>query len=64
MKIAKFQTGDILRMKKKHPCGSFEFKVMRAGSDVRLICTGCSRDITLPRESVEKSIKSVIPSPI
>ena len=62
MQFTKFAQGDVLKMKKKHPCGSFEFKVMRTGSDIRLVCIGCSRDLTLPRESVEKSIKCVIPS--
>lgn len=60
MQFTKFSQGDILKMKKNHPCGSFEFKVMRTGSDIRLVCMGCSRDLTLPRERVEKSIKSII----
>jgi hypothetical protein len=47
-------------MKKKHPCGSFLFRVARTGSDIRIICEGCGRDVTLPREKLEKSIKRVI----
>ena len=61
MKIIRFETGDTLVMKKKHPCGSFSFRVMRVGSDVRIVCDGCGRDMTLPRETLEKSIKSVKP---
>ena len=53
------QVGDTLLMKKKHPCGSDSFKVARVGSDIRIICTGCSRDLTIARESLEKSIKKV-----
>ena len=49
--------GDILEMKKEHPCGSRRFTVMRVGSDIRLICCGCGRDLTLPREKVEKTEK-------
>ena len=60
MKIASLHVGDILLMKKKHPCGADTFKVARCGSDVRIICTGCGRDITLARESLEKSIKKVV----
>ena len=47
-------------MKKPHPCGSDLFEVVRVGSDVRMICKGCGRDLTLPREKVEKSAKKII----
>ncbi len=57
----KFSVGDRLLMKKKHPCSSDTFKVARVGSDVRIICCGCGRDLTLPREAVEKMIKKVHP---
>ncbi len=60
MNIPKFDTGDKLELKKKHPCGSNCFTVLRCGSDVRIICDGCGRDMTLPREKIEKAIKKVI----
>jgi hypothetical protein len=60
MAIIKFTTGDTLVMKKKHPCSSDTFKVVRLGSDVRIICTGCGRDLTLERQALEKMIKRVI----
>ena len=60
MQIIKFSVGDHLLMKKKHPCGADTFSVMRTGSDVRIKCDGCGRDMTFPRESVEKMIKRVI----
>ena len=53
---------DVIVMKKKHPCGSLEFRIARIGSDIRIICLGCKRDITLERESLEKMIKKVIPA--
>ncbi len=62
MAIIQFSIGDQLVMKKKHPCGSDTFKVMRSGSDIRLICIGCGRDLMLAREKVEKSTKKVISS--
>ncbi len=62
MNIIKFSVGDRLVMKKNHPCSSNNFAVIRVGSDVRVKCDGCGRDITLPRESLEKMIKQVIPS--
>ena len=59
MAFIKFVSGDILLMKKKHPCGSDRFKVIRGGSDTRLVCEGCGRDLELPREKIEKSVKRV-----
>ena len=60
MKPIKINVGDILIMKKKHPCGSDSFKVLRIGSDIRIACTGCGRDLTPERPTLEKMIKSVI----
>ena len=60
MNFPKFEVGSLLVMKKRHPCGSETFKVMRTGSDVRIECTGCGRDLTLPREKLEKSVKKVV----
>lgn len=59
MKIVRFAAGDVLSMKKAHPCGTFEFEVMRVGSDVRIKCKGCGRDVTVSREKLEKNIRSV-----
>ena len=63
MAIVHFSAGDDLVLKKKHPCDSDIFHVMRSGSDVRIICKKCKRDLTLPREKLEKMIKKVIPAP-
>lgn len=60
MNIIRFYVGDKLQMKKPHPCGSNIFKVLRVGSDVRVVCDGCGRDMTLPRLKLEKGIKKVI----
>ena len=59
MNIPKFNKGDTLVMKKKHPCGSVLFEVLRVGSDIRIVCKGCGHDMTLPREKLEKNIKKV-----
>ncbi len=59
MDIIRFDTGDILVMKKKHPCGSDRMKVLRTGSDIRVQCTVCGRDMTLTRVKLEKNIKAV-----
>ena len=59
MQIMKINVGDIIELKKPHPCGSKSFKVARVGSDVRIICTGCGRDMTIDRVKLEKSIKNI-----
>ncbi len=60
MAIIHFSVGDRLILKKKHPCSSDTFKVLRSGSDVRIICLGCERDLTISREKLEKMIKRVV----
>lgn len=52
--------GDIIQMKKKHPCGSNIFTVKRIGMDFKICCNGCGHEVMLPRKSVEKSIKKII----
>ena len=61
MNIPKIAVGDRLELKKKHPCGSVVFEVLRVGSDVRIVCTGCGRDLTLPREKLESAIRRIHP---
>ena len=51
--------GDILTMKKPHPCGSREFEVLRIGADFKVRCLGCSHEVMVPRVKIEKNIKSV-----
>lgn len=60
MAIVKFAVGDSLFMKKKHPCGADTFTVLRLGSDVKIRCNGCRRDLTVERERLEKMIKKVV----
>lgn len=53
------QVGDILKMKKQHPCGSAEWEVLRIGADFRLKCMGCGHQIMIPRVKVEKNVRGV-----
>ena len=59
--IPQINLGDVLELKKNHPCGSKLFKVMRVGSEIRVVCTGCGRDMTVPRPKLERAIKKIIP---
>lgn len=60
MQIIRLAVGDRILMKKKHPCSADIFQVIRVGSDVRVKCTGCGRDMTFQREAFEKMIKKVL----
>ena len=51
------RVGDRLKMKKAHPCGSFEWEVLRIGADFRLRCLGCGRVVEGPRSRFEKNIR-------
>ena len=51
--------GDILTMKKQHPCGSNRWKVLRIGADFRMECLGCGRQIMNPRSKIEKNIRKI-----
>ncbi|MBQ8974840.1 MAG: DUF951 domain-containing protein [Oscillospiraceae bacterium] len=53
------RTGDILTMKKAHPCGSSQWQVLRIGADFKLRCAGCGREIMTSRAKAEKSIKKI-----
>ncbi len=54
------RVNDKLVMKKKHPCGSDVFTVIRIGMDFKLVCDGCGREIMVPRSKAEKSLKKII----
>jgi hypothetical protein len=51
--------GDIVKLKKQHPCGSFEWEVLRSGADFRLKCTGCGHQVMVPRTKLEKSVREI-----
>lgn len=55
-----YNLGDIVVMKKVHPCGSDEFKIIRLGADIKIKCTKCDRVIMLPRVEFNKKIKKVV----
>jgi len=53
------EVGQIVQLKKKHPCGSYEWEVLRVGMDFRLKCLGCNHLILVPRVKIEKNIKGI-----
>ena len=57
------EVGNIIRLKKQHPCGSTEREVLRSGADFRLKCMGCAHPVMMPRNTVEKNVKEICEKP-
>ncbi|MBX6395086.1 MAG: DUF951 domain-containing protein [Alicyclobacillaceae bacterium] len=57
-----YQYGDIVEMKKSHPCGANEWMIIRMGMDIRIKCVRCGRSVLLPRNKFERSLKRVLRS--
>lgn len=55
----KLNVGDVVELKKPHPCGCKEFEITRAGMDFKIKCLKCDRMLMLDRETLEKRIKKV-----
>ena len=62
MPILTLRPEDRIQMKKTHPCGGKIFRVVRVGSEVRIICETCKRDMTMDRLKLEKAIKQIVSS--
>ncbi len=59
MQIIKIEVGDILELRKPHPCGQSFFEVLRTGSEVRIKCVGCGRDMVMERVKLERAVRHV-----
>jgi Uncharacterized protein conserved in bacteria len=55
-----FDLNDVVEMKKPHPCGTNQWKVIRMGADIRIKCLGCGHSVMLPRSEFQKKIKRVL----
>ncbi len=55
----RLRLGDVIRLRKPHPCGEDRWEVLRTGADVRIRCLGCGRLLLVPRASLEKRIRAV-----
>ena len=54
------RVGDVLELKKQHPCGSKRWQVLRVGMDFKLRCQGCGHELMLPRSKAEKNIRKIL----
>jgi hypothetical protein len=57
--LSEISINDILQLKKPHPCGSYEWKVVRLGADIGLICCKCDRKVLLSRRELSKRLKKI-----
>lgn len=60
MQFLKFEVGDVIELKKPHPCGNKQFKILRVGGEMRILCLGCDHDMTIDRIKLEKAAKRFI----
>lgn len=58
--MSEFLIGDIVQMRKKHPCGGDTWEVQRIGMDFRIKCQTCQHSLLLPRRKFEKSVRQII----
>lgn len=58
--VVEFRLGDVVRLRKAHPCGGFEWKLTRLGADIGLCCLTCGRRVLLERRTLEKRLKAFV----
>ena len=62
MEAKQYALNDVVEMKKQHPCGTNEWKVIRLGADIRIKCEGCGHSVMIPRREFQKKMKKVLRS--
>jgi hypothetical protein len=58
--VMEIRLGDVVRLKKKHPCGNDEWQVVRVGADIRIRCLKCQRYVLLERPVFERRVKALV----
>lgn len=61
--IVRYEVGDVVKMKKVHPCGSDQWEITRTGIDFGLKCLGCGRRVLIARPKFEKAVKTIVSRP-
>ncbi len=59
--LPELQLDDLVRLRKPHPCGSYEWRVIRIGADIKIECLGCGRQVMLPRRKFARRVKRILP---
>jgi len=60
MGVMEIRMDDVVRLRKPHPCGGYEWRVVRVGADIGLRCTTCNHRVLLPRSTFEKRVKKFV----
>ena len=60
MGFIKYQVGDVVQMKKAHPCGSQNWEIKRTGVDFVTVCEACGHQVMIPRPKFEKNVKKIV----
>lgn len=58
--VKEFDIGNVVEMKKGHPCGANEWEIVRLGADIKVKCINCDRIVMIPRSKFEKSVKKIL----
>ncbi|HLG51901.1 MAG TPA: DUF951 domain-containing protein [Chloroflexota bacterium] len=58
--VVEFRLGDVVRLRKPHPCGSYEWRVVRLGADIGLRCQRCNRRVLMVRSELERRMKGFV----
>lgn len=61
--VLELRLGDVLRLRKVHPCGGWDWEVVRLGADIRIRCLSCDRRVMLARSALQKRVKAVVSGP-
>ncbi|MGB9800012.1 MAG: DUF951 domain-containing protein [Thermanaerothrix sp.] len=59
--LTELQLGDIVRLRKPHPCGNYVWRVVRLGADIGLECLKCGRRVLMPRRELARRLKAILP---
>ena len=60
--VTPYELGGGVRWKKKHPCDSTDWEIVRLGADIGIVCLGCKRRVLMPRSTLDKRLKTVVSS--
>ncbi|MDQ2809528.1 MAG: DUF951 domain-containing protein [Chloroflexota bacterium] len=60
MTVLDIRLGDVYRLRKPHPCGSYDWRVQRTGADIRMVCIGCGHSVMLARSLFERRVKTLL----
>ena len=58
--VLKYEIGDMITLKKAHPCGENRWEILRTGVDIKLKCLGCNRQIWIPRIDFERRVRKIL----